>query len=287
MNEYHITSPLLQAAIWGGTGCKQWIGGYTNGDNGNYGRALIEYFACKLFGIHRAPGYEPRYVGGLNFSDRVRFGEISEEEFETAYKEFEELYHFTQKELLMSGLVTDGKVKLNRSLRPFETDDILPQLINKEDIIGFPANVITSYADDGRFFDYGSWMSIVRDVPVELVVVHFDCLFHPLDTCANKMNGGENEVWVLEKNIFGYSKLEANCFKIKDIPEDDMKKARRRIKNGPLKLCTVAEHRSGSLLSSQIEEGFLPCEGNWIIRKLIEQEKKKNEKLTDGHWHYG
>lgn len=48
MNEYHIKSPLLQAAIWGGTECKQWIGGYTNSDNENYGRALIEYFACKL-----------------------------------------------------------------------------------------------------------------------------------------------------------------------------------------------------------------------------------------------
>ncbi len=286
MNEFHISSPLLHAAIWGGTECKQWIGGYTNADNENYGRALIEYFTCRLFGIHRAPGYQPYYAGGYGFSERLRFGEISEEEYEAAYKEFEELYRFTQKELLTSELVVDGKVKLNRSLRKFETEEILPQLINKEDFIEFPANVITSYADDGRLFDYGRWMSIVRDVPVELVVVHFDCLFHPSNTCASSMHGGESEVWVLEKNIFGYSRLEANCFKISAIPESDMEEAKKRINKGFFKHCKVAEYSKGSLLSSQVEKGFLPCEGNWIIRKLIEREKNKNEKITDGYWHY-
>ncbi len=286
MNEYHISSPLLQAAIWGGTECNQWIGGYTNGDRGYYGRALVEYFACRLFGIHRAPGYEPPYVAGFGFSDRVRFGKISEEEFEKAYEEFEELYYFTQKELLASGCVSNGKVKLNRSLKSYETDEILPQLLNKNAIIEFPANIITSYAYDGRLFDYGSWMSIVREVPVELIVLHFDCLYHPPYTCASSMHGGEYEVWVLEKNIFGYTRQEANCFKIKAIPVMDKEKAEKRIKEGPFMRRTVADYKEGSLLSSQIEEGFLPCQGNWIIRKLIELEKTKNEERTHGYWRY-
>ena len=61
MEEYRVKSNLLHAAIWGGTGCYQW-GGYTSADNGKYGRALIEYFAARLFSIYRIPGYEPYYA---------------------------------------------------------------------------------------------------------------------------------------------------------------------------------------------------------------------------------
>jgi len=56
MKEYHISSPLLKAAIWGGAGCHQWDG-YTNADGGEYGRALVEFFTTRLFSIHRIPGF--------------------------------------------------------------------------------------------------------------------------------------------------------------------------------------------------------------------------------------
>lgn len=151
----------MQAAIWGGTGCYQWIRGYTNADVDNSGRALIEYFTCRLFSIHRAPGYEPRYSGGFNLSYRVRFGEISQREYEEAYEEFEQLYQFTQKELRESGLAVDGKITLNRSLRSFETDEILPQILDGANEVEFPSNVITSYADDGCLYCY----NILKEKP--------------------------------------------------------------------------------------------------------------------------
>ena len=83
---------------------------------------------------------------------------LLEKEFEEAYKDFENLYHFTQAELKKSGLVIEGKVTLNRSLHQFETDIILPQLLDGKDLVEFPSNIVTSYAHDGALYCYGSWM---------------------------------------------------------------------------------------------------------------------------------
>ncbi len=280
MNEFHIKSQLLRAAIWGGTGCYQWDG-YTNADKGKYGRALIEFFATRLFSIHRIPGYEPKYQGFDALGYQRKFGKISEEEFEDAYAEFKELYLFTQKELEASGLVIDGKVKLNRSLRPFETDVILPQLLNNEKEVEFPSNIITSYAHDGSLFDYGCWMSVIRDVPVELIVMYNECLYHPESTCANRIHGGESEVWVVESNMFGYTKLSAKCFVYKNIPPCEEEKA--RIEKETYTHNKRAEHKEGSVMSSQmINYLSFPCACNKIAEHFVKKEKRKIEKKLFG-----
>lgn len=280
MNEFHINNKILHAAIWGGTECYQ-MHGYVNADTNNMGRALIEYFTSRYFNIHRLPGYEPYYLGGPDYAFRKTAGKLSEVEFEDAYSEFVKLYLFTQDELRKSGIIVDGKVKLVRSLRPFEIKEVLPQILNKNEFIEYPANIITSYAHDVAPFGYFSWMSVIRDVPVESIVMYFDCLYHPNSTCAYRSHGGENEVLVVEKSIFGYTRLPAKDFIIYNntIPSDELAKAKmvqpqyKRITHNN----RVESISNESLMKAEI--GFKPCEGNWLIKTLIKREVKKTEEL--------
>lgn len=53
---------------------------------------------------------------------------------------------------------------------------------------------MTSYAHDNRLYGYGRSMSIIRELPVEKVVMFDECLFHPENVCANSIHGGEYEV---------------------------------------------------------------------------------------------
>lgn len=271
MKEFQVKSKLLHAAIWGGTGCYQWDG-YTNADKGDFGRALIEYFAARLFSIHRLPGYEPNYTHGSQIGFMQKFGLLPRDEFENAYKEFEELYKHTQNELKSSGLVVNGKIRLNRSLRNFETAEILPQILNGDMEIEFPSNIITSYAHDGRLYDYSSWMSIVRDVPIELVVMYNECLYHPPGVCAYLQHGGESEVWVVEKDVFGYTKLPQTCFKYEEIPEEVLREAKG--KQSEFSYNKRAKIQEGSLFSCSALR-ILPCEQSRIMNYFIKKEVGK------------
>lgn len=101
-----------------------------------------------------------------------------------------------------------------RSLRPFEIEAVTPQLKNQNNsIIILPVNIMTSYAHDNRLYGYGSSMSIIREVPVEKVVMFDECLFHPENVCAHYIHGGEYEVWVVEDNMFGKIELVVLSFK--------------------------------------------------------------------------
>ena len=122
----------------------------------------------------------------------------------------------------------------------------------------------------------------MRNVSVELIIAYFECLHHPEETCAHNIHGGESEVWVAEKDIFGYTKLEASCFKYESIPEEEKAKAKSKI--GSFQYDVVAEHKEGSLTFSQMLNKFVrrPCESNWVIERLIKKEKKKNEEILRG-----
>jgi hypothetical protein len=269
---------LLHAALFGGTECHQWSG-YINADTGSYGRALIEYFTAMKFGIHRIPGFEPHYLKGPVFGFWKKFGVLSEEEFDEAYREFCYVYEFTQSELKNSGKVVNGKVKLNRSLRSFETEEIVPQILRGEQMIEFPANIITSYAHDGIVNCYGSWMSLFREVPVENIVMYNDCLTYPNEFCDfYKQHGGESEVWVVEKDIFGYIKVPVDCFVYFSIPEAEQEKAHERnIQDHS----SVAPVREGSLIKSSLPVEVLPCESNWLLTRLIKRELDKDAKVWE------
>ncbi len=274
MKEFEIKSPLLHAAIFGDLDCYH-MNGYLNVDEGNYGRALIEYFSARRFGIHRIPGFEPHYLKGWVFGFQRKFGDLSEEEFEGAYQEFCDLYDFTQSELKNSGKVVNGKVRLNRSLRKFETEEIIPQLLNGQKMIEFPANIITSYAHDGKRDCYGSWMSLFREVPVKQIVMYNECLSYPSEFCDYyKQHGGESEVWVLETDIFGYTKLPAESFVYSSIPEKERDEAIEKRKLNPYK--NVAWNREGSLIMSSMPYIIPPCKKTKRIERLIKREIDKD-----------
>jgi hypothetical protein len=281
MKEFEIKSPLLYAAIFGDLECYH-INGYLNTDTGDYGRALIEYFAARRFGIHRIPGFEPHYLKGSLFGFQRKFGNLSEEEFKGAYKEFCDLYEFTQNELKNSDKVVDGKVKVNRSLRSFETEEIVPQILKGEKMIEFPVNILSSYAHDGIYNCYGSWMSLYREVSVEQVIMYNECLSFPWDYCRqHKMNGGESEVWVVETDIFGYTKLPVECFKYSSIPESARKDANERMQHEWIR--NVAPVREGSLIKSALPNIPLLCKRTKRIERLIQREIDKDEEFWEKH----
>ena len=148
------------------------------------------------------------------------YGNLKEADIDAACAEIDLLYHFVQKELKKSTYVKNGKIKLVRSLRPFEIEAVTPQLKDPNNsTITLPVNIMTSYAHDNRLYGYGSSMSIIRELPVEKVVMFDECLFHPENVCANSIHGGEYEVWVVEDNMFGKIELDRACFKYEKLED--------------------------------------------------------------------
>ena len=273
MNEFHLTSELLLQAFWGGFMCKNncltHCHGYFNSDEGNYGRGFIEYCVARIFGIHRVPGHEQFYIkNGVNYTMRSEYGVLNEADINTACEEMEKLYLFVQAELKESSYVKNGKVKLVRSLRPFEIEAVTPQLLSNTDTIKLPVNIITSYAHDGRLYGYGSSMSLVREVPVEQIVMFDECLFHPENVCAHYMHGGEYEVWVVEDNMFGQIELDRECFKYKEL---DRRINRKNWYPAP-------KDPDTSLYT--VNSGFKrPCEWNKFTKWLIGRNCEKMKEL--------
>lgn len=139
-------------------------------------------------------------------------------------------------------------------------------------LIEYPANIVTSYAHDGKLYEYNSWMSIIREVPVELIIMYNTCLYHPSNVCAYQIHGGESEVWVVEKNVFGYTKLPKECFWYERVPKKDMVDARN--KQDEFSYNKVAKCKRGSLCSSTLYP-VLPCKRNWLINALVSRQAKK------------
>lgn len=55
------------------------------------------------------------------------YGNLKEADIDAACAEIDLLYHFVQKELKKSTYVKNGKIKLVRSLRPFEIEAVTPE----------------------------------------------------------------------------------------------------------------------------------------------------------------
>lgn len=278
MNEFHLTSELLLQAFWGGFMCKNncltHCHGYFNSDEGNYGRGFIEYCVARIFDIHRVPGHEQFYIrNGVDYAMRSEYGDLNEAAINAACEEMEKLYRFVQVELKESSYVKNGKIKLVRSLRPFEIEAVTPQLLSNVDTIKLPVNIITSYAHDGMLYGYNSSMSLVREVPVEKIVMFDECLFHPENVCAHRIHGGEYEVWVVEDNMFGQIELPRECFKY-----EELDRSIHRSNWSP----TLRDHDSSLYtVNSNIPR---PCEWGKITKFLIKrnvEDIKKTYGLTN------
>lgn len=278
MEEYKISNEYLLQAIWGGymcnNGCLKNCNGYVNSDDNNYGRGLIEYCVATNFNIHRVPGYEPYYIkDGTMFKMFHEYGNLDRSKIEEAFSEMDDLYKFTQKELLKSPLVIEGKIKLVRSLRPYEIEYVTPQLVDKKERILMPVNIINSYAHDGRYYGYGSSMSIVREIDVEKIVMYDECLYHPPNVCANQIHGGEYEVWVMEDDIFGKIELDRSCFRYETLSESSNTWR-------TFETFEMPPHGINASLYSDERKIPRPCEYNDCITKwVIKRNKKKIEEL--------
>lgn len=107
-----------------------------------------------------------------------------------------------------------------------------------------------------------------------------ECLLYPCDFCRHhKMHGGESEVWVVETDIFGYTKLPVECFRYSSISESEREKANERMSHVHVR--GTASLREGSLLMSSMPVDILPCERNWLIKRLIKRELDKDAEFLE------
>lgn len=279
MEEFHLTSELLLQAFWGGymcnKNCLKRCQGYFNEDVGDFGRGIIEYCVAKNFNIHRVPGYGQYYIkDGGAIRMLHEYGNLREEDIETACQEMMELYQFIQKELIKSKYVIDGKVRLVRSLRPFEMDAVMPQLNNSNNRkIVMPTNIITSYAHDEELFCYGRTMSVVRDVPIEKIIMFDECLYHPPNVCSNNIHGGEYEVWVMEDNVFGKLELDRECFVYRALD------SRIEHNNDFIPNYFMPNYAIDSSLYTDENKRIKPCEKNLFTKWLIKRNTQKIREL--------
>lgn len=273
MREFHVTNELLLQAFWGGTMCRNncftQCTGYFYSDEYSFGRGFIEFCIARIFNIHRVPGFEQHYLkDGSSIKMLHQFRNLKKQDIDAACQELESLYHFVQEELKNSRYCKDGKIRLNRCLRSFEINAVTPQLLAGDNTIIMPANIMTSYAHDGRRYGYMSNISVFREVPIEKIIMFDECLFHPENVCAHDIHGGEYEVWVVEDNIFGEIELDRSCFKYDQLDES--------ISRGHMKL-TRREIEASLFADERVT--IKPCQWGMITPKLIEHNKKEIKKL--------
>lgn len=273
MNEFIFKNELLQQAMWGGSLCKngymQHCNGYFNADVCDYGRAFIEYCVSRMFNIHRVPGHEAYYIQeGSRMKLNEEFGLLKRDDIMDACTEFEKYYYFLQNELKDSAFVRDGKIKLVRSLRPFEIDIATPQLKEGKEFITMPCNIINSYAHDNQLYCYGSTMSIVREVDIEKIVMYFKTLHHPSEVCCHINHGGEYEVWVMEDDMFGQVTIPKECFhytELQEVRNDRIRYRYHKEEEGPL--------YTGNAIDTR------PCEWNKFTKWIIKRNQQKIREL--------
>lgn len=216
---FTIKNELLYSAIWGENQCKQ-LGftGYVYADKKDLGRAFIEYCICRIFNIHRLPGcgYDRFHESGY------KFAYLSQQEIEDACEELKALYDFTQKKLLSSEQLRDGKIELVRSLRDFEKREIVWQLQDetKKEIL-MPVNVFTSYAHDGILAAYPGEMvehkmNIKEYIDVKDILLwdSYVSYYSNNNRCDRLcyMGDCEAEVFVVNRSINGWRYVDRDCF---------------------------------------------------------------------------
>lgn len=279
MNEFKLQNELLLKSFWGGYLCDKnkkllHCNGYFNADQGDYGRGFIEFCIAKIFNIHRVPGYEQYYIkDGCQMNMFKEYCSLQRKDIDDACKEMKELYIFVQKELKESPYNHNGKIRLVRSLRPFEIDTATPQLRDTDNQkINIPVNIMTSYAHDNRLFGYGSSMSIQRDVEIEKIVMFDECLFHPTNVCENHIHGGEYEVWVMEDDMFGTIELDRECFIYRELEKK---------KENFFSSSYILNEKGVIDASLYTDERKImrPCEYNKFTQWLIKKSRQKIEQL--------
>ncbi|MDW2798778.1 hypothetical protein RZO55_14460 [Clostridium boliviensis] len=212
-DKFIIQNKINHEALFGGSYCDperklDKCTGYINSDYACIGRAFLTFCFSKMFNIHRLYGYEDGFMqqNGNSYDIERAFSLLTERDLIEAEEELKLMYVKTQQYLERE--LKSNFIKIVRALRPFEIDQIIDQIENGREEIILKTNTITSYAGDGQPFHYGASITIVRNIPIEDVVIHYKVLAYPEDTCRySPMHGGEYEIWVKNEHPLGLIKL--------------------------------------------------------------------------------
>ena len=268
MDTFTIKNQLLNDALFGDAVCIKKSTGYFYADKKHFGRAFIEFCTMRIFNIHRMPGFEPFYISQniCNYDLRDAYGNLSCFDIDDACQELLALYEFTQERLKKSALNNNGTISLVRALCDYERKEVEPQLLDKKENIEIPVNIINSYAYDKELFCYDSDISISRDVPIENILFVDKFVQNPNGICKKSLVDCEHEVWVIEKNIFGKINLHQNCFKIKE---------NYTLQNTVKYATYVHSKKEDTSILNINDESRLPCNKNWLTKKIIAHNQKQ------------
>lgn len=267
MEKFTFKSELIKEALWGRNYCDDDLlkstNGYFNADTGRKGRAVAEYLVQHIFNIHRFPGFEPYYIKRFHYEFQKEYGLLNRKEIEYACEEYREYYEFLQDELKKSVYNKDDKIRLYRSLRPFEINVATHQIVSKCKEISIPANIINSYSYRGGYY-YGTSMYIKRAVEIEKIVLWYDSLVEPGNDCDYQYVDGEYEVWVLEDDLFGETRIPVECFNYESLNDELLYRD----------LYLGSNYVNDQPLLSQNKDSPRPCELNWYTKLIIRHNKK-------------
>jgi len=214
LTEFQITNPILQAAMFGNHYCensKLIAHGYINNDKYKLARAFLSYCTEVIFNIRRLPGFEEDY----RFSEARHYFEafsvLDHADMTSAIAELKALYEHTQACLTLDTNVSNGKLKVRRSLAFFERKQVTIQLLEEKDSIEYYSNIISSYKSFGGLYEYGSPILLTREVDIKDILMHYKYLKYPGNVCSGESR--EFEILVVNSDPFGREVFNRSNFK--------------------------------------------------------------------------
>lgn len=273
---FTIKNDLLYSAIWGEDRCKRInFTGYVYSDKKRLGRAFLEYCICRIFDIHRLPGcgYDRFNEGGCKFAI------LSQQELEDACEELRALYDFTQKRLLSSSRLVEGKIELVRCLSDFEKREIISQLQDKDrrDIL-LPVNVFTSYAHDGirssypgELYKYQINLKEYVDVKNILLWDSYVSYYNHNDSCGKLcyMGDCEAEVFVINHSINGWRHVDRDCFVYDSLPKLQSSISSKPILEHDIRLSNSAVFEENCIYIKPCDED--DCITKWVMKRNMKK----------------
>lgn len=212
---FKIKNIYLKKAFFGDFSIKTEIlndcyGYLSANDQYNLGRSFIEYCYKRAFSIHRLPDCKVDwYSNRYRYEYHANYQNISEEILNDACNELINMYNFVQKYFEQEN---KQSMKLRRMLQSFETQEYFAQRNNEKLYVELPSNIFTSYSYDLIAGGYSSDVVLYRDVDKSKIVMIDYLLSHP--EYPNKAYDDECEIWVLENNIHGITKVDKSCIKV-------------------------------------------------------------------------
>lgn len=280
---YCITNELLNAAMHGNQYGKCRFLGYMTATICPLGRSFLEYCICKIYGIHRLPGFGyDNYYTPIMPKELETFESLSEKDVSDACKEFEAMIKHVQQRLIADGHVKNGKVKLSRKLRDWELPEAIYQLNGNEDMIYKHFNILTSFAHYRAGY---SAYSAPRDIYLEHEFDLDDIVFwddyvsrnRGSDECPRicRLSDSECEVLIKTDALTGKRIFHRDQFLV-DGDISDYSTPNRYVYNP---YHTASNHDGAASVFQQ--KVILPCQKGLITSSLVARNETKLKKMAE------